>query len=371
VTETAPPPPPVVVWYLADLVTGLILTELPLDPGGTIKKLIGKVEQNTFSLPVLDDKTPGDWADLLVDGRSMIVLTLDDNPTQGWVVIGHDVGDVTVPITGSTLEECLQRTNVPDVDATLDDAYALALLVAPVSDNFGFDIAVAPCGKVSDHLYQAVEDRKVLDAAVELQAADGGPEWRIFIDWADATRRAFTKTIEIETRIGHDRPDAIFDLDADGRGVVEAYKRSTSYAEGKGATSLIGTSEGSGSSRPMTDPMVSPWWPPASPCGKSASTSPASTPAASTTRTPSSTTGPPPPARRENGDDLDRHRQPVRPAARRRLLRGRHRAPRHRSPGQARPDRRRRPCPHRGLGARPGLRIATPILLDDEEAADG
>lgn len=244
-------------WCLADIVTGVILADLPLDPGGTIKKLTARVEQNTFSLPVLDDDTPNDWADLLVDGKTMIVLTLDDRPTQGWIVTGHDAGDTTVPVNGNTLEECLQRTFVPDLDGTMDDAYALALLVAPAADNFGFEIAIAPCGKVSDQLYSSLEDRKVLDAANELMAADGGPEWRIVLDWANATHRAFTKTIEIAPKIGIYRPDALFDLDADGTGVIESYRCSTSYAEGKGATHLVGTSEGSGDSRPMTDPMVS------------------------------------------------------------------------------------------------------------------
>lgn len=254
---TSPPPPPVVAWYLADILTGDMLAELPLDPGGTIKKLIAKVEQNQFTLPVLDDRTPEDWADLLVAGKTMIVLTLDTVPTQAWIVIDHQAGDVTVPITANTLEECLQRTNVPDLDATLDDALALALLLEPVGTNFGFNVTVEPCGKTSDHLYTALEDRKTLDAAVELMAAEGGPEWRIVIDWTDPTRLSFTKTVEIKKQIGVDRSDAVFDLDENAKGCVDSYRRLTSYAEGFGATSLIGTSEGSGSSRPMTEPKES------------------------------------------------------------------------------------------------------------------
>lgn len=248
-----------VTFLLCDLVTGLVLTELPLDPGGNLKRTICRVEQQSFTLPVLDDATPDDWGLLLVPGRTMVVLVLDSTPANAWVVLEVATGTATVPVNASTLEECLVRTNVPTLDSlgVDDDSLTAAELVADLSPRFGFDIEWTPCGKSGDHIYSELEDRTVLDAVNELMAAEGGPEWHIVLRWVDDTRRAVQKVIEIGPRIGHDRPDAIFDLDADGAGSIDTYQRTSSFAAGKGATMVIGTSEGSGESRPMSAPMVS------------------------------------------------------------------------------------------------------------------
>lgn len=248
-----------VTYLLCDILTGRVLTELPLTADETIKRMIARVETQTFNLPVLDDRCPNDWASLLIDGKSMIVLTLDNAPTQGWVVDDHEVGDVIVPITALTLENCLARTNVPELEAYgMDMSAVAAALVAELVPRFGFTIDYELCGKTAEEDYSTLEDRNVLEAINALMTADGGPEWRTRITWADDNQRAIAKSIEIRPKIGIDRPDAIFDLDAKGRGTIETYRRRSSFAAGKGATMLIGTSEGSGASRPMTDPVVSP-----------------------------------------------------------------------------------------------------------------
>lgn len=250
-----------VSYLLCDLRSGRFLTELPLTVGDKIRKVIGREETLALTLPVVDKSCPTNWANLLVDGKSMILPTLDGSLVQGYAVIDHVTGDVTVPITGTTLEHCLKRTNVPDLDPTgLDQSQVAALLCAEMPARFGFLVDWEPCGKTDpgDAEYSTLEDRSILDALNALQAGDGGPEWRIVVDWADDTHRVVTKTIQIRPRIGTYRPDAVLDLDADGGGFLESYRRTSSYAEGKGATMLIGTSEGSGASRPMTDPMVSP-----------------------------------------------------------------------------------------------------------------
>lgn len=250
-----------VTWLLCDILTGRVLTELPLSAGDSIKHLIARVETGNFTLAPLDRNTPDDWAALLVDGKTMIVLDLDGVPTQGWTVDEHETGDVTIPITASTLETCLARTNVPDLDPYgLDYSDVALALTADLVPRFGFDLNAVLTGKVftADQTYSSLEDRAVLAALNEdIMAAEGGPEWRIELAYADNTRRVITKTVDIRPKIGVDRPDAIFDLDTDGRGVVDTYRRRTSYAAGKGATMLIGTSEGSGDSRPMTDPILS------------------------------------------------------------------------------------------------------------------
>lgn len=256
------PPPPVLTWYLCDLASGLILTELPL-VASSVKVQAATEDQQSFTLDTADPSCPDDWATLLVDGKSMIVLTIDDQPTAGWWVIDHTVGAQQVPITAYTFEHCAARTNVPDVEInTPTDVSTIALdVAAPLITRFGFFILPTLMGKTRDTAtYQNSEDRSILDALTEdFLKADDGPEWRFSIRWMNTeTRTGFDKILEIAPTIGIDRPDAIFDLDADGQGCIDSYTRQSSYATGKGATMMIGVSDGSGSTRPMTDPIYSP-----------------------------------------------------------------------------------------------------------------
>lgn len=258
-----------VTWYVCDLLTGQFLEEVPLDAGGAITRRIAYSTQQTLNLPTADEKCPNDWADLLVPGKSLCVLTMDHEPVQGWTVDEYKFGDTTVPVTCSTLETMAERSNVPtypaDDDSTTDlgttDLSAVAAAIAaPLADRFGVVIEWTPCGTTNPDLpaYDNTVDQSILAALNDLSAAENGPEWRLIVRWVDPTvRREFEKVLQIGPRIGMDRPDAIFDLDAGGRGNIESYERTISFAAGKGATMLIGTSDGSGTSRPMTDPLVS------------------------------------------------------------------------------------------------------------------
>lgn len=255
--------PIAVAYLLCDLLTGRVLAEVPLGGADTVQKLIARVETQGFTLPVADPRCPTDWAQLLTPGKAMIVLTLDRALTLGWAVDDVEFGSHEVAVSVSTLETCLARTNVPDLDpyeyGDLDMSAEAAALVAEMTPRFGFTIDWEPSGKPSttEMPYENRLDMNVLDAINALNAA-GGPEWRITLAYTDETRRVVSKGIDIRPRIGTDRPDAVFDLDAGGRGVIDTYRRRVSYATGKGATMLIGTSDGTGSGeRPMTGPVVS------------------------------------------------------------------------------------------------------------------
>lgn len=249
------------IWYVCDLVTGQILDELPLAGADKVRRRIALVDSATFTLPVHDPKCPADWTTNLVPGKTMLVLTVNGQPVNAWAIIDYSTGSDTVPINVSTLEECLSRTNVPDYDPPLDaDLSDVAVALAqPLVTGFGFVTAATASGKVyNGNGYNADEDRSILAALNEdIMGADGGPEWRIIVRWTNDDHGGFTKILQVAPRVGQDRPDARFDLDAAGRGSIESYTRTVSYAAGKGATQLTGTSDGSGSSRPMTDPQTS------------------------------------------------------------------------------------------------------------------
>lgn len=247
-------------WLLCDLVTGRVLTELPIAGVDQIQRVIAREDNQTFSLAPADPSCPDDWYAMLTPGKTMLVLELDGAPAQAWHVEDRVVGAATVAIPAVSLETCLHRTNVPDLSPIdlLDDAEGCAQLCAPLVDRFGFLIDHTPTGHTSEFDYSNAEDRNLLDVMNERTAGENPIEWRIALRWEDdATKQVVTKVLEIRGRIGIDRVDAVFDLGPDGRGCVESYSRNDSYAQGKGATMLIGTSEGTGTSRPVTDPVFS------------------------------------------------------------------------------------------------------------------
>src|SRR5690606_16039773 len=127
--------------------------------------------------------------------------------------------------------------------------------VAPAATAFGFYVDAVPGGPVGVADYYAEEDMSVLQALRDRLELEGAPEWRIAL-----VRRFSTiqKHIQIRPRIGEVRPNAVFDLDPDGRGSIARYTRTTDYGPDGGATVVTGVSDGSGAARPMTVPQVSP-----------------------------------------------------------------------------------------------------------------
>lgn len=245
-------------WLVCDIMTGQVLAELPLSGGDEVETVIAREDSQTFSLAPADDACPSDWTSQLVAGKTMIVALIDDELAQAWVVNEYTAGASTVPIPCATLETCLNRTNVPDLDGYFDDADGAAALCAGLVGRFGFTIEATPTGHQSDFDYSSLEDRNLLDVMHERMQGESPIEWRIALRWADAAHTRIEKVLQIAGTIGIDRPDAVFELDEAGAGNIESYGRNRSYIRGKGATMMIGTSEGTGDARPLTDPVYSP-----------------------------------------------------------------------------------------------------------------
>jgi hypothetical protein len=245
---------PVSVFYLCDTFTGAIINELPLVADSVLSYVMAREDSTTFTLPLTDKACPSDWQTQIQPGKTMIVQTLDGAPLQGWAVVDDlVVGGPTVQIGASTLEHCPTETNVPDVvqpvGSLYDNAQRAALVAAPLVPRFGFSIEWAATGAALDVEYDNAEDRSIFDALEDMRTSEQSIEWRIKLRWHDDTHRAFDKVLQIAKQIGTSRPDAVFDLDAAGKGNIDSYTRTTSYAPGKGATLLQGFSEGTGPSR--------------------------------------------------------------------------------------------------------------------------
>ena len=200
------------------MLSGTVLDELPLSVG-ELADTIAREETQTFTLNVHDERCPDDWATLLVPGKSMLVaLDRDGSPVIGWAITGINLAGPTVEISCATLEHCLARTNVATVEAyNVDEGELARQLAAKMATTHGFTVTATNTGKLRDAAYyDGNEDRSILDALTELMTGEGGPEWHIALRWTDTTRQTLDKLIEIAPRIGVDRPDAVFELDAAG-----------------------------------------------------------------------------------------------------------------------------------------------------------
>lgn len=245
-------------FLVCDLRSGLVLDELPV-AADELTCTVAREESQAFTLDVHDPACPDDWAGLVVPGKAMIVaLTEAGEPMVAWAVLTADVGAPQVPVNCATLEHCLSRVNVvaahgdPLEVYDVDEGELMGLLAARMADTHGFVIDAQPTGRRVDAFHTGEEDLSVFTALSDRMAADGGPEWRIRVRWADEDHQHIEKVIEAGPRIGVDRPDAVFERDVDGGGNIESYTRSIDYTSERGATLVVGTSEGAGETRPMS-----------------------------------------------------------------------------------------------------------------------
>lgn len=244
-----------IVWYLCDLKTGSVITDLPLRSTGEIERTVGTVTSLGVELDVHDPSCPANWAYLIDPMRAMLVLCDDDQPLVGYTIDQDEAGEPAVRLTLSSLEGVLDAVYVRTHDFYQDkddeaDA-AAALLSDVVVPSFGFELAVTPTGQSADHSYLLEEDRTVGAALSELMAAAGGPEWTVRLGWADSKHQRIIKTIRIGPRVGSVVSGTIFE----NHHLIHRLRR-RAFAHGNRAIYVLATSDGSGIDRPSSAPYV-------------------------------------------------------------------------------------------------------------------
>ncbi|MCW2758053.1 MAG: hypothetical protein JWO46_1799 [Nocardioidaceae bacterium] len=249
---------PTVVWHLADLYSGDLITPLPIAASDKTRRTLAEDIQVQHTLKAFDRNCPTNWGEIVTPGRTMLVQTNDGDVVQGWPVIDRRRGDAdgNIPLECHTLEHCMSRENVPDIDGDWDSALLVAELADALIARFNFIIDATPSGAtLVDQNYSSYTDQDVLSACTDLMGQAGGPEWRILVRWRP-DRSGFEKVLQVAARIGEERPDTVFRLDENGRGNVGTYDIADSFARGQGATMLIGADDGTGpSGRTMSAPV--------------------------------------------------------------------------------------------------------------------
>lgn len=237
-------------WYGCDLRTGGIVEDLPSLRTPALSRRLGQSTTATFDLQL--GGAPPDWVAATTHGRSALVAvdTLTDTPIWAGSVLRRNRGStLTAALACVTLEGYLDRrytgtrTLVGADQATVVSTLATNLLTnAPP-----FVIDAPATGVTMDYSVLDSDDKTILSALQEVMGMEGGPEWTVDVEWADAAHTAFRFPLRVRPHIGTQaaEPEATFDFP----GSVSSYDQEESYEDGKGATAALARGEGEGESR--------------------------------------------------------------------------------------------------------------------------
>lgn len=242
-------------WYGCDLRTGRIVEDLPaLRPTGTLSRRLGASTSTTFELSLAG--APQGWEAATDTGRTLLVAvdTATDRPVWPGIVLTRDGGSAqTVTLGAATPEAYLDRRFTADQNQIQQDQATVitSLMTAPLSQGPPFVIDAPATGVLMDFIASDGDDRTVLSALQEVMALEGGPEWTVDVEWADAAHNGFILPVRVRAAIGSQSPTPEATLDYPGS--VVSYSLAESYESGKGATVAMARGEGEGASR-LTSP---------------------------------------------------------------------------------------------------------------------
>lgn len=240
-------------WLACDLRSGRIAAELRslASPSGGIGRKLGGSTSAQFDLAL--GGVPRQWEAATDPGRALLVAVDSASGTPLWpgIILTRAGGSgPTVQLGAVTPEGYLDRRYLGDYTATRDRALIMADLVGSI---VGVDappfVVDAPAAGGEQLLYRLLDqdDRTVLSALQELDAAEGSPEWTVDVQWTDVLQTQIKLVFRVRPRIGVQSvtPGSRFDMP----GAITGYVLTESYEAGKGATSVRAWGDGQGAAR--------------------------------------------------------------------------------------------------------------------------
>ncbi|MFF1483151.1 hypothetical protein ACIGZH_01590 [Streptomyces sp. NPDC058319] len=248
----------ILTWYGCDLRTGGIIEELPsLTPQGALTRRLGTSTSTSVALAMAG--APTDWEAATAPGRSLLVAvdTEIDRPIWAGIPLPREGGSAPeVTFSAATPEAYLDRRYTGTrIMVQQDQATVVtALMTEPLTQGPPFVMDAPPTGVLMDYQVQDSDDRTVLSVLEEISGAEGGPEWTIDVEWADAARTGFVLPVRVRPTIGVQAaaPEAVFDFP----GCITSYSLAESYEAGKGATVVLARGDGEGAARLSSAPAV-------------------------------------------------------------------------------------------------------------------
>ena len=247
-------------WLAVDARTGDILADLPDVAVTSVKQVLCTYSSTLAALPV--PTAPENWLRATLPGASCLVLVDDAQdgttpvPLWGGMVTlrQRDSGDVA-QLTLGTIESYFDRRYVGDATYTATDQNTIVsdLVTSFVLDGtFPMVVSAAASATTRDRTYASTDDKTVLTALTELAGVQGGPEWTITWEWLHSPER-IVPVLTVADRVGAAipaglGPAATFEIPGPATSAVLV----EDFSSGKGATSVMATSTGTGATRPQS-----------------------------------------------------------------------------------------------------------------------
>ena len=255
---------PELTWVATDLKTGLLLADLPDLMVDSVKASLGRYESASAALPL--PTAPENWQHATLEGASVLNLLSDGMPVWGGMVTEPNLSESdTVDLSMATLEAYLDRRYVGDetfvgvgqnvIVKTLVEKYAV------IGENGGVPFRVqfttAGNGALRDRTYMDADDKTLYSVLSDLMGVDGGPEWTVGWEWQHNPER-ITPVLYVGDRIGRAVPAGLGPASTfEMPGCVSSFVLARSYANGRGANSVMAVSTASADVRPQSPRQLS------------------------------------------------------------------------------------------------------------------
>lgn len=207
----------------ADLRTGSIRGELPLQVTSDLVTIVSGEASSRAGLPVTDSACPPEW-ERWTEPRRTQVVAVDEADRIVWSGFvagrGRDASPV-VSLDLVSMPGVLGMVHTPDLVFTGQDqtsVIAAGLVAAAVADGgVALDVDCPASGVSRDRTYAASEQASVLERLTQLGEVDDGFEWIIETAWSSPAHTGFTRTVRAGyPRLGHVVADPVWRFSCPG-----------------------------------------------------------------------------------------------------------------------------------------------------------
>jgi hypothetical protein len=245
-------------WLACDLKSGRVAEELrSLTPSQVIGRRLVGVTSTTFGMSI--SGAPREWESATDPGRTLLVAvdTATSQPIWSGITLTRKGGSSDQLQLAAATPECYLGRRYPGsyTAAATDLSSIMAALVTPaLTDGPPLVLDTVASGTTMDYATADGDDKTVLSQVQTLAGMAGAPELTIDTVWADAAQTQVQLVTRIHPAIGTQlpQPEAVFDMP----GNITEYELTESFEDGKGATEVLATGEGEGTTRALSTPQV-------------------------------------------------------------------------------------------------------------------
>lgn len=245
---------------VAELKTGDVLKEVPLTIESEMTRNLQSHGTGSFGLAVRHPSCPTNWEQLILPGRSLIVV-LDEADR----IVGHGIptdrqrdGSGVVVYPAMTLEGYFLERYVPTRAYVQRDQTAIAQDLASVcADDAGIPLQFdcPPSGVLRDRTYGDDENARVYDRLQELAAVQNGFNWTVDVDWEDDSHKRVKYTFRTGyPYLGNRSPTPEHVFEAPGN--ITDYRYNEPWRDGEAATHVQAVGDGDGETKLMSAPVT-------------------------------------------------------------------------------------------------------------------